>query len=953
MDFFKSKKNQAMLTVVSTVLVIIVAAAICFAPFGSSTGGMTKNSGHYDPNGIFSQMKALSHADVIESDTLSVVLDKNMPQAICYQYENGGYILGAGNTDHNYYVINGEEYTPDVAYEKVDSSSARYTVTVKDVKLRDDIVSTLTFVMEYKAEKNEVTRKILSLEGDSDSAELWIQESAPVLQVDSQMPNAGFAASTTAYNSDEGNMMHELVGNLSNISTGRISNGCFSFVWNDGVAAGVYTPSADYALYQSEVVDTASGRQGAVYAGKYYHRFEDGVRAQRESADGKISDLFYEMRIGFTDDCNHTNTVDWQDAALWLRGVIPQMPDELRDFLSVGSWGQYNAAFPPLATENLDVYTKVYSTYAQLLETQRQFYNLTDGVGKASFEIVGWQGRGHDYGWPDLSEQPFNPVLGDETTPAKYKELFAQYGGDLSFHINTSDASGHTSRLFLRGPDDSNPLGNSSVVNQEKTSFTGDKAFGWDGYHVLHFLDFVKGYAKNRQDAFVKKYYAPFIMYSDVMSDHVTSKYNSAHDEYGKARIMQHWKALGVNMATEIYAQEKYLNGQFLFNTSYDAGPNRIDSFMLAGNAQFVATRKFQTEAEDYVWGYLGGGAGAGLWTDSSNNMAQQRLEKTFNGAFLNMGTLGKAGILSFTESSSEITVNWNDGYVSTYDKASKVLTVTKNGKVIFRGGNMIFAVPGDSNRALVYCSVGNVGEWNLPEGMSKAKSVNLYRLTTEGREYVETLKVKKGTVSFAMEGKTSYVLENGKITDSADENLALSATVSASSQFERGRTGNGHSLMSKVFSVPASKAPDGNWQNTIYGIENTMLDSNGGIRYEFPVSAYCASDGDANTYWEPNADEEYGEIDLQDGEAYLEYKFGKSKKVSRVKINEISEGNAKVTAFEIQYMKGGQWYTAHSGNEIPQNEITFDTVEASRIRVVILEAKSLTPRISEVKIYK
>lgn len=952
MSFFKRKENQAMLAVVAAFAVIISAAAICFKPFGDLNIGFKSRRGNYDPNGVFDSMAALENAEVIKSKKISVVLDKNMPQAICYGYENGGYILGSGATASNYYIINGKEYTPEVSFKKVNGSTAEYTVTVKDVALGEG-TSTIEFVMQYKVDGNELVRKITSLTGDSETEELWLQESSPVLQVDSQMPNAGFAASTTASTKDEGNMMYELVGKLSDISTGKISNGCFSFVWNDGVAAGVYTPSADYALYQSEVSETSSGKQGVIYAGKYYHRFEDGVRAQREDENGKISDLFYEMRIGFTDDCNETDTVDWQDAALWLKGVIPQMSDELRDFLSVGSWGQYGNAYPPLSKDNLDVYTKVYGTYAQLLETQRQFYNLTDGVGKASFEIAGWQGRGHDYGWPDLSEQPFNPALGDETTPLKYKELFAKYGGDLSFHINTSDASGYTSRLYLRDVTDANPLGNSSIVDTTATSFTGDTAFGWDGYHVIHFLDFVKGYAKNRQEAFVEKYYAPFILYSDVMSDHTTSKYNSANDEYGKARIMQHWKALGINMATEIYAQEKYLNGQFLFNTSYDNGPNRIDSFMLAGNSQFVATRKFQTESEDYVWGYLGGGAGTGTWSNSANGMAQERLEGSFKGAFLNMGTLGRAGILSFTEDDSKIVVNWNEGYVSEYDKTNSVLTVTKNGKIVSRGGNMIFAVPNDDNRALVYCTVGSESEWSLPDGMSKAKTVNLYRLTTEGRVFVETLKVKKRKVTFAAEGKTSYVLEVGKKTDSVEENLALSATITASSGYERGYTASGISLTSKVFSVAASKSPTGNWNDTIYGLESKMLDADGGIKYEFPVSAYCASDGDPDTYWEPNADAEWGEIDLEDGEAYLEYKFGKNKKVSRVKITEASEENSKVTEFEIQYMKGGQWSTAYSGNEIPETEIKLDTVEASRIRVVILSAKSLTPRISEVAIYE
>lgn len=953
MNFFKKKENQAMITVVMAAVIIISAAAVCFTPFSSLSVGKINHNGNYDPNGIFAAMENLDNAEVIKSNKVSVVLDKKMPQAICYKYENGGYLLGSGNTDSNYYIINGEEYAPEVTYKKVNNSTAEYTVTIKDAKLSDEVTSTIEFVMEYKVDNNEVIRKITSLKGDSDTVELWIQESNPVLQVDSQMPNAGFAASTTAYNKDEGNMMYELVGNLSDISTGKISNGCFSFVWNDGVAAGVYTPSADYAIYQSEVTETSIGKQGVIYAGKYYHRFEDGVRAQRESVDGKISDLFYEMRIGFTDDCNKTGAVDWQDAALWLRGVIPQMSEELRDFLSVGSWGQYGNAYPPLTTEKLDVYTKVYGTYAQLLETQRQFYNLTDGIGKASFEIAGWQGRGHDYGWPDLSEQPFNPALGDETTPVKYKELFEKYGGDLSFHINTSDASGYTSRLLLRDANDSNPLGNSSVVNMSSTSFTGDNAFGWDGYHVIHFLDFVKGYAKNRQEAFVKKYYAPFIMYSDVMSDHTTSKYNSANDEYGKARIMQHWKALGINMATEIYAQEKYLNGQFLFNTSYDNGPNRIDSFMLAGNSQFVATRKFQTEAEDYVWGYLGGGVGSGTWSNSSNGMAQERLEGSFKGAFLSMGTLGKAGIISFTEDDSRIVINWNEGYVSEYDKTSKVLTVTQNGEIISRGGNMIFAVPDDDKRALVYCTVGSTGEWKLPDTMSKAKNVNLYKLTTEGREFIDTLKVKQGKITFEMDGKTSYVLEKGKKTGSVDTNLALSATISASSKFERGYTGNGISLTSKVFSIPASKSPTGNWKDTIYGIENNMFNSNGGIKYEFPVSAYCASDGDSDTYWEPNADADYGEIDLEDGEAFLEYKFGKSVKVSRVKISEVSDDSSKVTSFEIQYMKDGQWNTAYSGDKIPEGELKFETVDASRIRIVLLSAKSLTPRISEVAIYE
>lgn len=950
MSFFRKKENQAMITVVLSAVIIISTAAVCFTgvKLPENIFGKSEN---FDVNGVYESLSNLENADIISNKKISVVLDKNMPQAIAYGYENGAYLLGAGNvpSSANYYIINGSEYVPSVSYEKIDKTTARYTVTVNEVTLTDEIKSNLKFVYEFSVNGNEMIKKLISLEGDSESAELWIQESNPVLQIDGQMPEPGIAASTTAFQTDTGNQMEEMIGTLDVLSNRRISNGSFSFVWNKGVSAAVYTPSAHYNPYQTEVINTASGKRGVIYAGRYYHRLADGVRLQREDTDGKVSDIFYELRIGFTDDCNETGSVDWQDAALWLRAEIPQMPQELRDFLSVGYWGQYHLAFPPGTEENLAAYTKVYGTYAQYLEVQRQLYNLTDGVAKASYEMVGWQGRGHDYGWPDLSEQPFNPALGDETTPVKYKDLFAKYGGDLSFHINTSDASEITSHLYLRDEDDKNPLGNISVVDKEDKSYESE-VFGWNGYHILHYLDFIKGYSNNRQEAFVDKYFAPFIMYSDVMTDHTTSKYSTIEDEYGKARIMQHWRTLGINMATEVYSQEKYLNGLFMFNTSYGEVPSRIDSFMLAGNSQFVATRTFNTAAEDYVWGYLG--AEGGSIASSQNTMAKAKLANAFKGPFLCMGVLGNAGILSYEESDEKIITNWGNNIKVEFDRSSQLLTVTQDGNVIALGGDMIFPVPGDDSRALIYCSVAREAEWMLPESMRDAKTVSLYRLTADGREFVDTLKVKKGTVTFKMEGSTSYVIENKKKGKSVSENLATHSVISASSKHENGTTADGVNLLSKIFTIPAEKAPTGNWKDTLLGLNDNMLDSAGGIKYEFPVRSYNTVDGDADTYWEPNADENFGETDLSDGEAYLEYKFTSGKKVSKVKIDEVSDTSSKVTSFEIRYMQDGKWETAYSGTEIPEDDITFDEITASRIRIVILGAKDSTPRIAEVGIY-
>ncbi|MBR7133425.1 MAG: hypothetical protein IKD04_07825 [Clostridia bacterium] len=888
----------------------------------------------------FEMLSTLEYCARIDGDSLSVLLDKRMPQAMAYLYKDG-CITGTGNVadQENYYLINGEKKVPEVIFERVDGSRAKYTVKTE----------TLEFAYEYSIRENTLVKKMLYLNGDCDKNELWIEENNPIFYVDSTIPQAGVAASNTSTKPGCGPVGAEMSGYLDSMVGDTIKDCGFVFVWNSKVAATVYTPSAFYCPYSLEVVNGEDKTTGTVYSGKYYHRLKEGTRVEREDANGEINPVFYESIIGFADDVNNSGKVDWQDAALWLRKVVPQMPQKLKDYLKVGSWGQARFAFPGDVTlkDGIPGFTKIFGTYRQYLELQKRLRNLTDGLTRQTYCVVGWQGRGHDYGWPDLSEQPVNPVLGTSDTINMYKKLFDECGGDLSFHINQSDVDSHTSITFRRIPTIEHPFGNASIVSNT-ASIREAHWFGWPYWQNSHYYDFIKGYVTNRQNAFIDKYFAPFIMYQDVMTDRKVLGYGIIEDQYGKARQMQHWASFGINMATEVYSQEKFFNGQFLFLTSY--GFNKIDSFVLAGNAQFAATRAFKTQKRDLVWGYIGNNSGS--ISRGGNRLVNSMAAKRLIVSFVNMGMLSQAELISFEENAERAVTVWSGGLTVEYSSFNDCITVKKNGKLIACDDNCCVPAPDSSKRAFVYNKIDARVTWDLPECLAECDKLSLYRLTANGRVFVDEITASNGRITFDALGENIYLLTSEKEMTSQKENLALLARLNASSRNSEEKNCKKVSYGAKLVAISKELAPTGRWTDTIFAVNSNMLDSEGNLLAEYPCSPNCTVDGDPDTYWEPNDDPEVAPIDMADGEAYLEYRFDSIKEVSQVVVNEVSLDDSRVTDFEIRYYNGSDWATAFKGKEIPGLPINFAALETEAIRFVITGAKGNVPRISNVEIY-
>lgn len=1056
-----------------------------------------------DPYGIYYRYSAIADTEALIDGDFTVIVDKKLPQALIYRYTDGRYIVGAGDVSKKVrtYSINGEKYTPEVEFEKTSQNSAKYTVTVRNAELSADVKSDLTFTYEYTVSGGELKKKMTSLTGDDENSPLVIKDINPYLKADSYMISPAVAASNGSGD--------ELLGELSDLSDNTVYDSSFAFVSNSGLAAGIYT-SSSYSNPYTASVNGTDYRIAKITSDGYVHRLSDGTRVQKQTDDGR-TDVLYESVLGFATDINQSGDIDWQDAALWLRGKIPQMSTELREYLKTGNWGQYVSAFPTgvskedFVQDEYGAASYVYSTYAQALEVLREHYNMTDGVGTHSFEMVGWQGRGHDYGWPDLAEQTFNPALTDlsvlqsakwasfrlkatsgggmvigfnesggalywwpngtehtvyfidenglkvnETTssdqgyirvpqvfdgyvvfsiedfachPASgyqnadtdgkltldelaslqiwncaagwelfdlmlgssleaiaeavtagaadgayrisesgetavtaanneraflnieydesltvnyYKELYAALGGDLSFHINQSDVT-ENSLLYK----------NNAASVTEDISY--NSYFGWKAYNNSHFVDIKSGAFEKRVDAFIEKYYAPRIIYSDVYTDRTGLDYGINEDRYAKAMEVNYWRSKGTEVATEYYSQEKYLNGQFLFINMRN--PSVIDSFMTSGNVRISA---FGDGGNPYAEKYLYGTASGHLTAEESNKVshtyaaAQYNVQaatryafNTYWGAFVN-GLLGEAGILYRKSTENGTEVIYGGGLKAVYNAETGETAVYENDRLIANDTGVFIKSPDGANKILASFSTAQTVTRALPESLAGNEKLTLYRLTGDGRVFEKELTPENGSVTFAAAAFTSYAItaERDTATEVA-ENLALSAKIKASSRMPNGLSADKMNLGNRIKTLlkPAGKK----WSDLLDNLGTNMLDEKGNLKIEYPAYPQTTTDGDPNTCWVP----------CGESKPWIEYDFTTSEAVSAVKITESADGGGKITSFKILAAgENGVYSEIYEGGEVPQTEIKFSrAVTASKLKLEITGTEG-TPQIAELAIY-
>lgn len=839
---------------------------------------------------------------VIENETISVRLDNNYPQVISYCLKSTGGVLRGGKAGNDRsIIINGTVCTAVSSLEKLGEARARYAVNIPELSVKFDCTFTLKGNCVYKTIEN--------IFGDREGEGFEITFPTPVLTT--SVPSDGMAVASFQIDGS-----FEKIGKVSELDRFSREGCAFAFMWNEKIAAGVYTPSAFHCPYTAEVT---YGKVGNIYPGSHYHRYKDGGLARYETPDGSIHDNRYTLIVGLVGDVNENGVIDWQDAALWQREVIPAPSKELRDFFDYGDWRQAHLAFPKAGGDYYSnpVFTIVYATLKQLEEALRRINAITDGVGRKSVETVGWQGRGHDYGWPDLSEQPFNPAVGDVEYFKSFRESFKKHGGDLSFHINQTDISDYTSCLYRRGGE-KHPLGNANV--RALNNVYPYDTFGWSGFALCHYEDFRQGYTFARQDAFVEKYFAPFIMYSDVMVDRPAFGFGAEEEKYAKARNIQHLRAHGINMATEYYTPEKYLNGQFMFNTY--KSPLLIDSFMTSGRIQLHNTCRDKNA--DLLFGILLRDCKdcQSNWYLDGNRFAEKQAYSIFMYSFYN-AFLGRQGIREVIDGERYRTLKFGSETTVEYDKISDAYTVMYRDTLVADRSKRIIPDLKLRDRAFAYSEKDESLMWRVPDIFSGCDKLYLYRMTPNGRMEEAALEVTDGAVALELKKGAFYILysEQKPLCNAPD--YALEALISSDGgDYSPNASFDVSAGMERKF-IPHSASPDGDWRKTIMMVNNKMADDSG-IYYNFPCCARAVADGDENTYWlalRKESGSDTAEIQL-DFDGY-EYSVG------RAEIEVLSCDGVRCTVYGYAGGTEAELYSGKPGN------IEFEPVRAEKMRIV------------------
>lgn len=694
-----------------------------------------------------------SLASITDGKTI-VWLNKNYPQVYSYEV-NGKKMDGAKKFGPQKIKINDVSYSISTVDFSCESNKATYTLTIPDVDLDgsgplDPREVQLTY--EFTVEDGALVKRLTKVEGDDENTKFVIQLEGPVLSATAQT----VGDVQLAFNGDVGaNYIGQKVV-YDVVSDGQISmsNRTYAFISNRELSGTLHINYQYTNPFEAKISDKTAtiSEQGWSY------RLADGTIPVRE-IDGKEEPVDYECRVYLCEDENESGTVDWQDSAMWVREQIPQVPEDLRDFFNGGNWLQVHGAFTGntdhMASDTYIGSSTLLSSPEQLVEIQRQIRNMTDNIGSVAYCLVGWNGTGHDYGWPNINEVPLNPLYGSEEQYRASQELMEKYGGSLGFHLNMTDMT-TVSESYRRGTEDSELSRLYGNYNSSTGGFQYN-AFGWSATTINHYTDYK--FAMNRQNAFVERFNAPFILYQDVMLAYPKGAYGVTEEHYAMRREIDHWKTLGVYAATEYYYPEKRAGGQFMMKNFLN--PNIVDAFITAGQTMYHSTRNYATETTDYIW--------ASLYSDDArtgnimiNNVLEAPEQETeFIYLLSNTNAyVSQNDLLQFVDEGNVKYTKWSNGIEFRANNSDNTIQVTRNGEIIadlldkdslrLQGDAFVPAVDGTS-RIFAYSSNGTDRTWTLqPETL--ATSYDLYRMTGEGRVYVGKIIPQNGTVQFQME---------------------------------------------------------------------------------------------------------------------------------------------------------------------------------------------------------
>ncbi|GKX30865.1 hypothetical protein SH1V18_33450 [Vallitalea longa] len=655
-----------------------------------------------------------SNLTTISSTRMTVFVDMNFPRIEKYQMATGEIMYGQEETLDSI-KINGTMYHPEVGFNKSDDNEAEYVLDIADIDV--------SITAKLEVVDNKLFFDITNIDENGDTLVNDIEiPNHSLLSVHSNQKGAAFAGSRMYTAVDGSGDIFTSLENDSSIDNAPV-NYMYAILNTDELAATIWTNAIpDYSI------DTDNDRiyKQSVRKDDYYvtSLWSTSWLYRPEKIDD--TEPLPSAKVVITGNINNDDSVDWQDAAVAFREIMnnPQGSEMVPNLLI----HRIPFNFASQAT----------NPFLKTLDETKRLYLATDGLGQF-VELKGYQSEGHDSAHPDYAGH-IGIRQGGAEDMNTLVDKGHKYNGFFGVHISATGA--HPEAYAF----------DNELVNLDKR--------GWDWLDAS--FDFDK--PTMRREATTDNRLNRFKALKEEVPN-LDFIYADAWYENGwnGRRLAREVNSLGWAMTTEFPNTLEEDSIWYHWAVEYNYGGKNIKGF----NSQIA---RFIRNHQKDTWIARNELLGGAEVADYEGWQGHKNFDEAIRMVFeTNMPTkfLQHFQIMKWDDDTINLTNN-----VSVSNKTGNKV-ITKDGIKVLEGDKYLLPwEPKTEDKLYHYNKLGGTSAWTLPLSYQELDTVKLYKLTDQGKQFIEDLQVVDGVVTITAEASTPYVVYKEEVDITEDVNF-------------------------------------------------------------------------------------------------------------------------------------------------------------------------------------
>ncbi len=381
----------------------------------------TQSVAQTEQNNTSSKMvQAEPTVDLLQSNQMTVKIDKNFPAVKQYQLKNGKTVDGQV-VDNRQIIVNGEIVTPTVSYKKVNAHTAEYELSALDKAHAIDVHFTFqlsvvdrTIDLKMIDYSNHNPNEIVRSFGFADQSLVSVNNQ----QRDAHLQTTKMSTNTMVSGDKSYDIDDQFDSDFNDLMM-------YGFVSNDQYSAGLWSNaqigvggSQDFLRVAATSVKTDDGVSVGLGAAPWI------LQPSPAHQDAKTQGLLPHIKIAIAEDENQDGKINWQDGAIAYRGIMnnPYKYEEVPELVG------YRIA--------MNFGSQAQNPFLKTLDGVKKFYLNTDGLGQ-SILLKGYNSEGHDSGHLDYDN--IGQRIGGANDFNTLLSKGADYGARFGVHINASE----------------------------------------------------------------------------------------------------------------------------------------------------------------------------------------------------------------------------------------------------------------------------------------------------------------------------------------------------------------------------------------------------------------------------------------------------------------------------------------------------------------------------------